>query len=178
LGRGVVLDFIEPHHADALWDIIQQWRPYLGRFDPYFYGPETSSHEAIVQSIADSITARNAGLNLTAGLWQNERLIGRISCKFEPPSGSRRPFARLGYWIIPEYRGQNITPTAVFSLCQYILPRYNVHCAWLTCHRLNLASQRVARKAGFEVDYAPPQALRQPGLREANQLLFTRFHQR
>jgi RimJ/RimL family protein N-acetyltransferase len=60
----------------------------------------------------------------------------------------------VGYWIAPGARGRGLATEALRAVVDWIRTAHGVHRLWLATHPDNVASQRVAEKAGFR---------RQPG---------------
>jgi RimJ/RimL family protein N-acetyltransferase len=55
----------------------------------------------------------------------------------------------VGYWVAPEARGRGIATRALRLVSRWALEELGVERLTLTTHPENLASQRVAEKAGF-----------------------------
>jgi [ribosomal protein S5]-alanine N-acetyltransferase len=69
--------------------------------------------------------------------------------------GSAR-WAQLGYWVDERYAGQNVIPTAVALVVDYLLFEMHLHRVEVAIRPENVASLRVVEKLGFtEVGYAP-----------------------
>jgi [ribosomal protein S5]-alanine N-acetyltransferase len=69
--------------------------------------------------------------------------------------GSAR-WAQIGYWVDQRYAGQNVIPTAVALVVDYLLFEMHLHRVEVAIRPENVASLRVVQKLGFtEVGYAP-----------------------
>jgi [ribosomal protein S5]-alanine N-acetyltransferase len=69
--------------------------------------------------------------------------------------GSAR-WAQIGYWVDQRYAGQNVIPTAVALVVDYLLFEMHLHRVEVAIRPENVASLRVVEKLGFtEVGYAP-----------------------
>lgn len=55
----------------------------------------------------------------------------------------------IGYWVEPEMRGQGVATRALVLLSRWAVTEAGVERLELTTHPENVASQRVAEKAGF-----------------------------
>ncbi len=72
----------------------------------------------------------------------DDELIGAISVRLHP-DGS------IGYWIRESSRGQGLMTEAVNAVVRWAATEHGLDDLHLTTHPDNLASQRVAEKAGF-----------------------------
>jgi len=72
----------------------------------------------------------------------DDELIGSISVRLDA-EGS------IGYWIRESSRGQGLMTEAVVAVVRWAVTEHGLHDLHLTTHPDNLASQRVAEKAGF-----------------------------
>ncbi len=55
----------------------------------------------------------------------------------------------IGYWVAPEARGRGVATRALVLLSRWAVTEGNIERLELTTHPENIASQRVAEKAGF-----------------------------
>ncbi|MEN3341110.1 MAG: hypothetical protein V7644_514 [Actinomycetota bacterium] len=55
----------------------------------------------------------------------------------------------VGYWLAPEARGRGVMTAAVRAAVEWARTEHGIHRLFLTTHPDNLASQRVAERAGF-----------------------------
>jgi len=84
-----------------------------------------------IREVPFAITERGAG-----------EMIGSIAVRVHP-QGS------IGYWLRESLRGQGLTTEAVIAVVRWAAAEHGLHDLHLTTHPDNLASQRVAEKAGF-----------------------------
>lgn len=71
-----------------------------------------------------------------------DELIGSISVRLHA-QGS------IGYWVRESSRGQGLMTEAVIAVVHWAAVEHGLHDLHLTTHPDNVASQRVAEKAGF-----------------------------
>lgn len=85
-------------------------------------------------------------VNAPDGLAIRERgeLVGSIALRVSADNT-----ASIGYWCAPQARGRGIMTRALRRVCSHALNELTVDRIELTTDRDNLASQRVAEKAGF-----------------------------
>jgi RimJ/RimL family protein N-acetyltransferase len=60
--------------------------------------------------------------------------------------------ADIAYWVLPEYRGEGYAPLATTAICEWAFKLLGVHRVQLFHSVHNVASCRVATKAGFELE--------------------------
>lgn len=60
--------------------------------------------------------------------------------------------AVIGYWIAPDFAGQNITPTAVALVSDYLMREMGLHRIEIDIRPENKASIRVVEKLGFRYE--------------------------
>ena len=81
--------------------------------------------------IADSRTDEALGF---IGLWLRNRVLGRV---------------HFGYWVVPQARGRGVTSAALRLLSSWACENLAVVRLELWMELWNIASQRVAERAGF-----------------------------
>ena len=101
------------------------------------------------------ITARRAGwaqesqLNWALVDRDSDSLMGRVSLQgVDLHDGS----AGVAYWMVPEWRGRGLCSQAVLALCQWAFSEAGFHRIGLEHSVANVASCRVATKAGFHTE--------------------------
>lgn len=63
-----------------------------------------------------------------------------------------RGAAEVGYWVKPQSRGRGVAARAVRALCRWAFDTLDVELVEWRCEVGNVASRRVAEKAGFLVE--------------------------
>jgi RimJ/RimL family protein N-acetyltransferase len=106
---------------------IQRWIPVLPR-------PYTLDHAREFVNAAKGFAIRENGV-----------LVGSIEL-----SVIAHNTASVGYWCAPQARGRGIMTRALRRVCRYALHDLAVDRIEMTADRDNIASQRVAEKAGFQ----------------------------
>lgn len=114
-------------HAACQDREIQRWIPVLPR-------PYTLDHAREFVNAAEGFAIRENGV-----------LVGSIALRvIAHNTGS------VGYWCAPQARGRGIMTRALRRVCRYALDDLAVDRIEMTADRDNLASHRVAEKAGFQ----------------------------
>ena len=116
--------------------------PDISRFIPFIpvpYGPEDGKAwlAAVERAWADSDER-------TFGIFDEENgpLRGVVTVRL-------REGGTVGYWLDPSARGRGLMTQAVRAVVQWAREEHGIHRLFLTTHPDNVASQRVAEKAGF-----------------------------
>lgn len=71
----------------------------------------------------------------------------------------------IGYWADPAARGRGVTSTAVRAVCRWAFAELDLDIIEWSCEVGNLASRRVAEKAGFLIEATLRKRLRHRGIR-------------
>jgi RimJ/RimL family protein N-acetyltransferase len=74
------------------------------------------------------------------------RLLGCIGLEFQTRSG----MPEIGYWLAAQARGHGVATRAAQLVAQWALEELGLERIGLRTHAENVASQAVARRAGFE----------------------------
>jgi ribosomal-protein-serine acetyltransferase len=79
---------------------------------------------------------------------KRERERGIISAKALDLISKSTEF---GYWLDPELQNQGIMTRSLIGIIDWLIMEFAVEIFWIKCAQGNLPSQRVAKKAGFEL---------------------------
>ena len=73
--------------------------------------------------------------------------LGRVGVRLGEPGT-----AEIGYWVDPRARNRGVATTAVRAVCQWAVTTAGIDLIEWRCQAGNLASRRVAEKAGFLIE--------------------------
>jgi RimJ/RimL family protein N-acetyltransferase len=73
--------------------------------------------------------------------------LGRIGLRLGEPGA-----AEVGYWVDPRARKRGVATTAVRAICRWAVTTAGVELIEWRCEAGNVASRRVAEKAGFLIE--------------------------
>jgi len=73
--------------------------------------------------------------------------LGRVGLRLGEPGT-----AEVGYWVDPRARGRGVATTAVRAVCQWAVTAAGIELITWRCDAGNIASRRVAEKAGFRME--------------------------
>lgn len=118
---------------------IQRWLPL-----PNPYG--LADAEAWVTQLAPGIRDRGDGIEWAAERLADGRLAGSFGLK---RTDWRARTSEIGYWVAPWARGKGLASEAVCAIGRWLLVDQGFERLELRAATANLASQRVAEKAGF-----------------------------
>jgi RimJ/RimL family protein N-acetyltransferase len=133
--------------ADIPWvyEVLQD--PVLQRFMqiPSPYRPEHAVSHVEQEYIAGWDGGRRADF-LAEDAATSTRL-GRVGLHLGEPGS-----AEVGYWVDPRARKRGVATTAVRAVCQWAVTMAGIELIEWRCEAGNVASRRVAEKAGFLVE--------------------------
>jgi RimJ/RimL family protein N-acetyltransferase len=73
--------------------------------------------------------------------------LGRVGLRLGEPGA-----AEIGYWVDPRARNRGVATTAVRAACQWAVTTAGIELIEWRCEAGNIASRRVAEKAGFLIE--------------------------
>jgi len=73
--------------------------------------------------------------------------LGRVGLRMGEPGA-----AEIGYWVDPLARKRGVATTAVRAICRWAVSTAGVELIEWRCEAGNIASRRVAEKAGFRIE--------------------------
>lgn len=130
--------------VDTIYQLCQD--PLVGRFttipQPY---ERAHAIEYVEKSVADWESGSGAAFVIVSDA--TDEVIGTIGVFRKPWDHA---VAEIGYWLSADARGQGIASQAVRLLSRWAIETMNLARLQIGTNRANLASQRVAEKAGFK----------------------------
>ncbi|HET8777910.1 MAG TPA: GNAT family N-acetyltransferase [Candidatus Limnocylindria bacterium] len=129
-----------PSVAEACRDeLMQQWLPLP---NPY------TDQDALTwcRDIAPAFRRSGEGIEWAAVRLADDRLIGSFGLKRTDWRGRS---SEIGYWVAPWARGEGLAVEAVLAIARWLLVEQRFERMVLRAATGNLASQRVAEKAGL-----------------------------
>jgi RimJ/RimL family protein N-acetyltransferase len=73
--------------------------------------------------------------------------LGRVGLRLREPGA-----AEVGYWVDPRARKRGVATTAVRAVCRWAVTTAGIELVEWRCEAGNIASRRVAEKAGFRIE--------------------------
>ena len=133
--------------ADIPWVYEVLLDPVLRRFMqlPSPYRLEDAASHVEQEYIAGGDDGRQA--NFLAEDAATATRLGRVGLRLGEPGA-----AEIGYWVDPRARNRGVATTAVRAVCQWAVTRAGIELVEWRCEAGNIASRRVAEKAGFLIE--------------------------
>ena len=95
--------------------------------------------------------------SLSLIIWYQDQLVGQISMGGIILGALRG--AHIGYWVAEEYANKGITTKAVEMLSEFSFAKMGLHRIEINLRPENVASQKVAQKAGYHLEGERPRYL-------------------
>lgn len=136
-GERVTLRPIEESDADVVQRAYNE-----PDFQDGFLLDFPSNRSEIVSQIEERVAERDDGIELL--ICVDERPVGRVSLR-----NVRQDHGMLGYWLLPEERGQGYTTEGVALLVDHAFEMLGLHRVYAWTIDDNDASRAVLRRLGF-----------------------------
>jgi RimJ/RimL family protein N-acetyltransferase len=142
--------------------------PEIARWIPLIPIPYREEHARMF--LEDSVRRFESGEGYAFAVLDSEtrELAGSIAIRVQPFSTGH-----IGYWVAREARGRGIATTALAALCRWAVDELDLKRLELVTDPENLASQRVAEKAGFQREGVLRSALEYQDGRRRDSVLFS-----
>jgi RimJ/RimL family protein N-acetyltransferase len=144
-GGGIVLR--EWRRADIPALVAAVDDPEIRRTLPHIPDPYTVA--AAEEYIAGTRVNLTAGTAIAVAIVVDGDLAGSIDLRLNGPTGRA---AEMGYWVAAALRGRGVASTAARMLCDFGFESLGLRRVELNAEISNVASRRVAEKAGFELE--------------------------
>ena len=139
--------------------------PEIARWIPLIPTPysEQDARQFLEDIVASEDSYGFAVLDSATG-----ELAGSIAIRLQ-----RFSTGHIGYWVAREARGRGVATAALKALCRWAVDELGLKRLELVTHPENLASQRVAEKAGFQREGVMRSALEHADGRRRDSVLFS-----
>jgi len=145
--------------AEAIYEACQD--PEIQHWISVIPRPYTREHARAFVAAADPDRQQLA-------IVEDGRVVGAMALR-----EINRGTGRIGYWCVSGERGRGIATRALRQLCRHALDELGLERLELTTDTDNLASQRVAEKAGFQREGVLRSHLRHPDGRRRDAVMFS-----
>lgn len=136
--------------ADTLWVYEVSLDPLLQRFMqvPSPYRLEDAAFHVEQEYIGGGDGGRRA--EFLAEDAATATRLGRVGLRLGDPGA-----AEIGYWVDRRARNRGVATTAVRAVCEWAVRTAGIELIEWRCEAGNIASRRVAEKAGFLIEGTP-----------------------
>jgi len=139
-GDGLVLRAFTPADVTGIAAACQD--ADIARFIPLIPRPYTDDH---ARAYVEMVSSWDAGERRAFAIVDesSDELLGSIDVRLGE-------IGSIGYWVAPAARGRGVATGALELVSRWAVHEQGVERLELTTHPDNIASQRVAEKAGFQ----------------------------
>lgn len=142
--EGLVLRLLEPRHAQALFNLIDQNRDHLGTWFPWVEQTRTVDDSKMFVRESLEQFARDDGFQL--GIWLDGELVGVIGLqRISHPFRS----TELYYWLGAQYEGRGVMTKVCHYLCGYLFNELHLNRIEIRCAETNAKSRAIPERLGF-----------------------------
>jgi ribosomal-protein-serine acetyltransferase len=142
--EGAELRLLELQHAEDLFNLIEQNRPFLRRWLPAW--DVQNSLEDCRTVIKNSLERLSANGGSTLGIWYQNQLAGVIG------AGNidwENRCTMIGYWLGESFQGKGLMTNACRTLVDYLFIDLHLHRIEIRCAVGNERSCGVPKRLGF-----------------------------
>ena len=147
LDGGVELELVSPYNADEIYALVDANRDYLAEYLTWV--DETKGPEEVLASTRRSLETFAAMKGVAYVIKVDGAIAGRISMWL---SEERASVYEIGYWIAEAASGRGVMTRCVDELVRIGIENLNAEKFEIVCVVGNIASNRVAQKAGFRLE--------------------------
>jgi RimJ/RimL family protein N-acetyltransferase len=139
--------------------------PEIARWIPLIPTPYT---EQDARDFLEHIVASEDSYGFAVVDADSAKLVGSVAIRLQ-----RFSTGHIGYWVAREARGRGVATIALNALCRWAVDELDLKRLELVTDPENLASQRVAEKAGFQREGIMRSALEYQDGRRRDSVLFS-----
>ena len=131
--------------AEAL---VAAWRdPDIARWNSVPAEPTLAVAKNWISGVDERLEKR-LSVDLVIDSEELGRVVGEVGLS---GFSDRHNGALIGYWLVPAARGHGLASSAVAAMTAWAHASLELDTMIAKCHELNLASQAVARRAGYDL---------------------------
>lgn len=130
--------------AEPVFNLLDSDREHIGKFLDFI--PLTNKVEDEENYLKMKLTGVANGTDALYLIYYQDELAGTIDLHFIDQTHKK---AEIGYWIHSSFINKGITSLAVNKICQIAFDNFNLNKLTIIADVENIASNKVAQKAGF-----------------------------
>lgn len=146
IANDLELRVVQDDEADALFQLTDSNRHYLGEFLPWVDAVRQKADS--LAHIKSSNMEWMDGTKYSFGIYSDNSMVGRISLM--NLRSEKRP--EIGYWIAQEYSGRRITSRAARAVEKFGFEELDVSEIIIRVRVDNVGSNSIAMKLGYELE--------------------------
>lgn len=147
LSPDLVLEVLEPRHAEELFDVTSANRMHLREWLVWVDGARSVEDTRAFISATREQASKNDGFQ--AAIRYRGRLVGVIGYL---GIDSRRSSTELGYWLAEDAQGQGLVTAACQALTEHAFDVLGLHRVEIRCAVTNIRSRAIPERLGFNLD--------------------------
>jgi ribosomal-protein-serine acetyltransferase len=144
LGDDAELRLLEPHHAEELFELVDQNRFHLRQWLGWVDSNQSVTDSRNFIRGALQQFANNNGFQ--AGIWFRRSLAGTIGFNYIDWHNSRTEF---GYWLGAPFQGHGLVTRACRALIDYTFDELRLNRVEILCAAENTRSRAIPERLGF-----------------------------
>jgi len=144
LGESAYMGMLGPHHARALYNLIEANRDHLRQWLPWVDITVTPRDSQMWIQGALKQFADNRELH--AGIWWQDSLAGVIGGRFN----WQHQYAILGYWLGADFQGKGLVTRACQAMVNHCFSSLGLNRVEIRCATENLRSRAIPQRLGFK----------------------------
>ncbi|RMG84774.1 MAG: GNAT N-acetyltransferase [Chloroflexi bacterium] len=137
------LSYIEPYHAPALYQLLQQNRDHLAPHVPW--AVKVNDIETAREVIRQLRTMFVSGDGLGAFIWHKGQLAGYVGLHI----GEQRDTAEIGYWLGEAFTGKGLATLAAEAIASYAFQELGLEKLHIRTKSDNIRSIAIAERLNF-----------------------------
>jgi ribosomal-protein-serine acetyltransferase len=143
IDQEISLQLLQPHHAEAIFAVVDQNRQHLRAWLPWV--DESRSSEDTYKFIQSSLHRLAEMRGVACGIWFNDRFVGCIDLSIDQTSHS----AEIGYWLSLEYQGKGIMTRSCCRVIKYAFEELRLQRLVIRAAIENQRSRAIPEQLGF-----------------------------
>ena len=156
---GISLEALETAHTAALWQCIQEQKPYLQQWIDWIgHCRSEADVAAYVQRVQDQ-AYRQEGLTMV--IRYEEQLVGIISLQHW---NRELNLAEMGFWLTAGVQGKGLMQQAIRQMLTYGFKELRLQKIEATCAANNERALRLLQHTGFRIEGVLRRAILSKGL--------------
>ena len=147
IDKGLELRLLEPRHAEALFNLIDQNREHLSAWFPSTEKTKTIGNAKT--DIREALEQFSKGDGFQLGIWLDRKLVGAIGAR---DISSVFRSTEIGYWLGKDHQGRGVMTKACRYLCAYLFEELRLNRIEIRCSEANLRSRAIPERLGFTLE--------------------------